>query len=79
MVTRSVIVLGAGMSGLVVAYEFAKRGVPVRVLERLPIPGGLARTLRFNDYYIDAGPHLFHTSNPEIIAYWQSLFPDVGS
>lgn len=77
MVTRSVIVLGAGMSGLVVAYEFAKRGVPVRVLERLPIPGGLARTLRFNDYYIDAGPHLFHTSNPEIIAYWQSLFPDV--
>lgn len=77
MVERSVVVLGAGMSGLVTAYEFAKRGVPVRVLERLPIPGGLARTLRFDDYYIDAGPHLFHTSSPEIIAYWQSIFPGV--
>ena len=74
MVDRSVFVFGAGMSGLVTAYEFAKRGVPVRVLERLPIPGGLARTLRFDDYYIDAGPHLFHTSSPEIIAYWQSIF-----
>ena len=77
MVERSVLVFGAGMSGLVTAYEFAKRGVPVRVLERLPIPGGLARTLRFDDYYIDAGPHLFHTSSPEIIAYWQSIFPGV--
>lgn len=77
MVDRSVLVFGAGMSGLVTAYEFAKRGVPVRVLERLSIPGGLARTLRFADYYIDAGPHLFHTSSPEIVAYWQSIFPGV--
>ena len=77
MVARKVVVLGAGMSGLITAYEFARRGVPVRVIERLPIPGGLARTLRFDNYYIDAGPHLFHTSSPEIIAYWQSIFPGV--
>jgi N,N'-diacetyllegionaminate synthase len=77
MVDRTILVFGAGMSGLVVAYEFAKQGVPVRVIERLSIPGGLARTLRFDNYYIDAGPHLFHTSNPEIIAYWQSIFPNV--
>ncbi|PKO41830.1 MAG: hypothetical protein CVU30_12885 [Betaproteobacteria bacterium HGW-Betaproteobacteria-3] len=75
MVERSVVVLGAGMSGLVTAYEFARRGVPVRVIERLSVPGGLARTQRFDDYYIDAGPHLFHTSSPEIVAYWQNLFP----
>jgi len=77
MVDRTVVVLGAGMSGLVSAFEFARRGVKVKVIERLPIPGGLARTLRFDDYYIDAGPHLFHTSSPEIIAYWQNIFPGV--
>ena len=77
MVNRSVIVLGAGMSGLVVGYEFARRGIPVRLIERLSVPGGLARTIRFDDYYIDSGPHLFHTSSPEIIAYWQSIFPSV--
>lgn len=77
MVKRSVVILGAGMSGLVTAYEFAKRGVDVRVLERLSLPGGLARTLRFKDYYVDAGPHLFHTSSPEIIAYWEALFTNI--
>ena len=77
MVDRTVIVIGAGMSGLVTAYEFAKKGVPVRVLEKLSIPGGLARTVRFDDYYIDAGPHLFHTSSPEIIAYWEEIFGSV--
>ena len=77
MVDRSVLVLGAGMSGLVTAYEFAKRDVPVRVIEKLSVPGGLARTIRYEGYYIDAGPHLFHTSNPEIVAYWKSIFPDV--
>lgn len=77
MVARSVVIFGAGMSGLVAGYEFARRGVQVRIIERLTMPGGLARTVRFDDYYIDAGPHLFHTSNPEMVAYWQSIFPDV--
>ena len=77
MVIAEAIILGAGMSGLVTAYELAKKGVNVRVLEKLSIPGGLARTIRFDGYYIDAGPHLFHTSNPEIITYWEELFPDV--
>lgn len=78
MVNEKVVyVLGAGMSGLVVAYEYAKRGLKVKVIERLQVPGGLARTMRFDGYYIDAGPHLFHTSNPDIIAYWGELFSDV--
>lgn len=75
MVTKSVVILGGGMSGLVAGYEFAKRGVPVRIIEKQSIPGGLARTIRFDDYYIDSGPHLFHTSNPEIMAYWERVFP----
>lgn len=76
MVKGKVVVLGAGMSGLVTAYEFAKRGVEVRIVERLLIPGGLARTERYPGYYIDSGPHLFHSSSPDIIAYWQQLFPE---
>jgi len=77
MVSHSVVILGAGMSGLITAYEFLKLGISVRLIERQSIPGGLARTMRFDGYYIDAGPHLFHTSSQEIIAYWQSIFPHV--
>lgn len=76
MVKRSAYILGAGMSGLVAAYEFTKRGWAVHVIEKLPVPGGLARTERFTDYYVDAGPHLFHTSREEISNYWKKTFPD---
>ena len=75
MVKKTVVILGAGMSGLVAGYEFSKLGVPVHIIERLDVPGGLARTERYDDYYVDAGPHLFHTSSAEIIAYWHELFP----
>jgi sialic acid synthase SpsE/protoporphyrinogen oxidase len=75
LVATSAHIIGAGISGLVVAYELAKAGVKVIVHEKMAVSGGLARTERFDGYYIDAGPHLFHTSNPDIAAYWEHNFP----
>lgn len=75
MVEKAAHVIGAGISGLVVAYELAKAGYAVNVYEKESVPGGLAKTLRFDEYYIDFGPHLFHTSNDDIAAYWESEFP----
>lgn len=77
MVKKKIYVLGAGMSGLVAAYEYIKRGEDVTVIEKLDIPGGLSRTERYENYYVDSGPHLFHTSSQEIISYWESLFKDI--
>ena len=39
-----VVVVGAGIAGLIAAYELSKRGVPVTVLECAPHPGGRARS-----------------------------------
>lgn len=39
-----VTVVGAGFSGLTLAYELARRGVPVRLIERAPSVGGLIST-----------------------------------
>lgn len=72
---REVHIIGAGVSGLVAALEFARAGYQVHVYEKDLVPGGLAKTIRYEDYYVDLGPHLFHTSNPDIVAYWESLFP----
>ena len=41
-----VIVVGAGLSGLVAAYELVRAGHDVRVLEASNAPGGRAQTLR---------------------------------
>lgn len=52
--TEPVVVIGAGVAGLVAAAELARHGVPVRVLEARPHPGGCCGTtdiegFRFND------------------------------
>ena len=55
---RKVLVLGAGMAGLVAAYELTKLGHEVTVLEARTRPGGRVHTLRepFSDgLYAEAG------------------------
>ena len=66
-------IVGAGISGLILAYELSKNGADVRIYERLGQPGGLARTETVDGYRLDCGPHLFHTNNEEIKSYWQNL------
>ena len=55
---RKVLILGAGMAGLVAAYELTKLGHDVTVLEARTRPGGRVHTLRepFSDgLYAEAG------------------------
>jgi monoamine oxidase len=51
----SVLVLGAGMAGLVAAYELRKAGYSVQVLEYNQRAGGRAWTLRGGDSYTELG------------------------
>jgi phytoene desaturase len=49
-------VLGAGLGGLAAAIRLRARGHEVDVYERLDVPGGRARTFRFEGIDFDAGP-----------------------
>jgi monoamine oxidase len=46
---KTVVILGAGMAGLVAAYELSKAGYDCRVLEALDRPGGRNWTVRGGD------------------------------
>ncbi len=59
MPTHRVIVIGAGMGGLVSALELASQGLEVTLLERAATPGGKMREVRLADHAIDAGPTVF--------------------
>lgn len=61
-----IIVLGAGISGLSLAWKLSTNGSQVCVLEKGKIVGGLARTERENGYCMDVGPHSFFTEDIEI-------------
>ena len=54
-----VIVIGAGVGGLVTALELAARGTEVLVLERAGTPGGKMRELSPGGAPMDAGPTVF--------------------
>ncbi|GAB3333691.1 protoporphyrinogen oxidase [Larkinella ripae] len=50
-------VIGAGISGLTLAYELQQRNIPCRVFDRSSEPGGLMRSRREGSYLIELGPN----------------------
>jgi 1-hydroxycarotenoid 3,4-desaturase len=54
-----VVVVGAGIAGLVSALLLAHRGLQVTLLEAAPAPGGKMRQLEVDGARIDAGPTVF--------------------
>lgn len=65
---KPVIVLGAGCAGLAAAYRLQSKGVPVVVVEALDRVGGLAGGVKIAGNTYEYGPHVFHTTDPEILA-----------
>ncbi|MGA7805362.1 phytoene desaturase family protein, partial [Bradyrhizobium sp.] len=54
-----VVVVGAGVAGLVAAFALAARGLDVTLLERGAAPGGKMRQIAIGDARIDSGPTVF--------------------
>lgn len=68
-----VIILGAGPAGLTAAYELVRHDVPVTVLERDPVVGGIARTEFYKGYGYDIGGHRFYTKMSEVHRLWHHV------
>ncbi len=61
---RSVAVVGAGITGLVAAYELRRRGVNVTLYESSAHAGGVIRTTHVDGFVAEHGPNSFVTSAP---------------
>jgi protoporphyrinogen oxidase len=62
-----VVVLGAGLAGLATAFELRRAGVEVTVLEKEDWVGGMARSWKQGAYWLDHGPHRFHSRDKGLI------------
>ncbi|MHB8692691.1 MAG: FAD-dependent oxidoreductase [Solirubrobacteraceae bacterium] len=75
--SQRVAVLGGGLAGLSCAYELAKAGADVTVLEREDHYGGMASSFvdtENGEYWsYDFGPHRFHTVDPELIEHVKTI------
>ncbi len=68
-----VVIIGAGPAGLTAAYVLSKAGVQSIVLEKDQMPGGIARTVNYKDYYFDIGGHRFFTKVKSVEDIWKEV------
>ncbi len=66
MADKKIIILGAGISGLVTAYLLKQKGYDVTVIEKKSVPGGSIETTKDNGYLFDRGPNSALETTPVI-------------
>lgn len=74
---KKILVVGAGLSGAVIARELAEQGHSITVIDKRNHAAGNAYDF-VNEYGIRVhlyGPHLFHTSNDKVVD-WLSRFTE---
>ena len=67
-----VLVVGAGISGLVCAYALRKAGIDAQIVEAGAEPGGVIRSQRGDGFLLELGPQSF-SATPPIRALVQEL------
>ena len=67
------VVIGGGPAGLTAAVELCRRSVPVTVLEKDKLVGGIARTEAYKGYRFDIGGHRFFTKIGEVEQFWHDI------
>ena len=70
---KPVVVVGAGLSGLVRAHALKRKGVPVKLLEATDHLGGVIRTERKQGFQLDCGANTFVDRLPELKALLAEL------
>ncbi|MHA1530345.1 MAG: protoporphyrinogen oxidase [Alphaproteobacteria bacterium] len=71
--TRDVVVIGAGVSGLSTACELMRRGRDVVVLERQVVIGGNAISERIDGFLMEHGPSTINAAVPTALEVVQEL------
>ncbi|HET7458845.1 MAG TPA: FAD-dependent oxidoreductase, partial [Gemmatimonadaceae bacterium] len=71
-----VVIIGAGPAGLTAAYQLAKQGTRVTVLEADDVVGGISQTAQYKGYRFDIGGHRFFTKVAPVQALWEEILGD---
>ena len=73
MQQKDIVIIGAGLTGLTMAYHLQKQGKNVLVVEKSSRSGGAICTLHEDGYVIETGPNTGSLANEEIVNLFKSL------
>jgi protoporphyrinogen oxidase len=71
---KKIVVIGGGVTGLSVAWKLSEKGYEVKVIEMDKFIGGLARSIKIENYFFDIGPHSFFSEDKEVFKKVMDLF-----
>ena len=74
---KKAIILGAGPTGLVLAWKLLENGWAVDIYEKEDRVGGMCRTWPWGEFLVDVGPHIFHTPDQALARLWETEFGDL--
>jgi len=66
-------ILGGGPAGMAAAYTLTQRGQEVVVVEREDRVGGLAKSITYQGFILDFGPHRFFTKIQPVLELWDQV------
>ena len=72
----SIVIVGAGITGLTLGLQFLGKGAKVLILEKEPVVGGLCRSYRYGKFSFDVGPHRLFSTDPAIMQFFLSVLGD---
>jgi len=76
MKKQKIIILGAGITGLSVAYYLSKdKKFDITIIEKNDFIGGSARSFEYKDFILDYGPHKLYTELPGIMEEIAKICP----
>lgn len=71
--SKKAIILGAGVAGLSTGWKLAEAGYQTVVLEKNLFIGGMASTFKYQDMYLDYGPHKIFTLMEDVLVEIKDL------
>lgn len=70
-----VVIVGAGLTGLTLAWRLAEANIPFLLLEKKDRLGGQIHTQREKGYTFEIGPNTGTISFPEVALFFEELYP----
>jgi len=74
---NKVVIIGAGLTGLVTGYYLKKRNIPFVILERKDRVGGVINTYRQKGFVFEEGPNSGVVGNKEVVELFEDLKEDI--
>ncbi|MFN7169926.1 MAG: protoporphyrinogen/coproporphyrinogen oxidase, partial [Candidatus Omnitrophota bacterium] len=73
---KNIFILGAGLSGLSLAYHLQKKKIDCQIFEKENEIGGLARSKRISGFCFDYAGHLLHFRDKKLFSFVKGLLGD---